>query len=78
MQTLMNRIRMATGRSYILSDQRGLSTVEYVIILVLIAVLAIGGWKTLGTNLRSKIDSSGGEIEKLDQTNTSDSNNSGG
>ena len=37
------------------SDNRGVSTVEYVIILVLIAVLGIGAWKTFGKSVSDKI-----------------------
>jgi Flp pilus assembly pilin Flp len=54
----MNMLRSAQSRSKTLAlqlDERGLSTVEYVIILVLIAVTAIGIWKTFGNTIVNKI-----------------------
>ena len=60
----MNRIRSAFGRNSIIRDERGLSTVEYVIILVLIAAAAISLWVTMGEKLRAKID---GTNQKLDE-----------
>ena len=53
------------GRFSLWSDDRGLSTVEYVIILVLVAVFAIGAWKTFGGNVKDKVDSSAGAIQGL-------------
>ncbi len=38
-------------------DERGLSTVEYVIVLVLIAVTGIAVWKGFGQTVRAKIES---------------------
>lgn len=46
-------------------DDRGLSTVEYVIILVLIAVSAIGVWTTFGNTLKGKIKSAHEEVRGL-------------
>jgi Flp pilus assembly pilin Flp len=37
------------------SDARGLSTVEYVIVLVLIAAVAIGAWKAFGKQVQCAI-----------------------
>jgi Flp pilus assembly pilin Flp len=37
-------------------DDRGLSTVEYVIILVLIAAVALGAWKQFGEDVQTKLD----------------------
>ena len=52
------------NRMTLLRDERGLSTVEYVIILVLIAAAAIGSWVTLGGKIRDKI---GATNEKMDE-----------
>jgi Flp pilus assembly pilin Flp len=41
----------------LLRDVRGLSTVEYVIILVLVAVMAIGTWKAFGSQVSGKVKS---------------------
>lgn len=37
-------------------DERGLSTVEYVILLALIAVVGIGVWKSFGETLMGKVN----------------------
>jgi Flp pilus assembly pilin Flp len=66
MKQLMNRVRSLVSGRALFRDERGLSTVEYVIILVLIAVLGIGVWRTFGEKLRAKIDYSTGEVEHID------------
>jgi len=43
-------------------DDRGLSTVEYVILLVLIAALAVGTWQTFGQNVNQHLTDSSEEI----------------
>lgn len=40
----------------IVRDQAGLSTVEYVIILVLVAAIAIGTWKTFGKTVNTGLE----------------------
>jgi len=45
-----------------LSETEGLSTVEYIIILVLIAIVGIGAWKAFGTTVKSKIEGSTGRV----------------
>lgn len=64
MQALMNRVRRFGGFSLV-RDERGLSTVEYVILLVIVAVLAIGTWQHFGTKVRENIDFSSGQMEDL-------------
>ena len=59
----------------ILRDQRGLSTVEYVIILVLIAAGAISSWRMLGGTLLNKISDS--NIAVRDMEGASSGNGSG-
>lgn len=61
----MNRVRSAFGGVSLARDERGLSTVEYVIILVLIAAAAISLWVTMGTKLRAKIDASNTELDSV-------------
>ena len=58
--------------SSLVRDEAGLSTVEYVIILVLVAAIAIGTWKTFGqtvtsglTNASNKFNS---DVTKQDLT----------
>jgi Flp pilus assembly pilin Flp len=52
----------------LLSDQRGLTTVEYVIVLCLIASVAVGLWQKFGSNvegyLQGAIDDIDGEMKK--------------
>jgi Flp pilus assembly pilin Flp len=36
----------------LLSDERGLSTVEYVVILILVAAVAIGSWSMFGHQVK--------------------------
>jgi len=46
-------------------DVGGLSTVEYVIILILIAVVGIAAWRTFGNNVVTKITSGSNQIQGL-------------
>jgi Flp pilus assembly pilin Flp len=46
-------------------DERGLSTVEYVIILVLIAAAAIGTWQTFGDTIKQKLSDSNAAIRDM-------------
>ncbi len=55
--------RRAKSPKSLLRDQRGLSTVEYVILLVLIAASAITLWVTFGTSIRTKIAAANTEME---------------
>ena len=62
----MNRFKTRLSRALAPSffrDDRGLSTVEYTIILVLIAVAGIGLWSSFGDVLTDKI---GGATDQLD------------
>ena len=49
----------------LVKNTRGLSTVEYVIILCLLAILAIGTWDKFGGAIREKLDNATDEIEQL-------------
>ena len=57
-------------RSAIISDRRGLSTVEYVIILLLIAVFAIATWTKFGTTIRGKIEEANTRMGEMDEADT--------
>jgi pilus assembly protein Flp/PilA len=37
------------------SDEEGLTSVEYALLLALIVVVAIGVWSTLGSNVKDKV-----------------------
>ncbi len=47
------------------NDEDGLSTVEYIIILILIAVVAIGAWRNFGTAVEARVTEGQGEIDGL-------------
>jgi Flp pilus assembly pilin Flp len=38
------------------NDEDGLTTVEYALLLVLIVVVAVTAWTTLGTNVKNKVN----------------------
>lgn len=65
MKRLIQLARRMNGNTGILRDERGLTTVEYVIILMLIAVLAIGAWKSFGGAVKAKVDASEQQIQEL-------------
>ncbi len=66
MDRFMKLARRAMGKNSMLGDERGLTTVEYVIILVLIAVMAIGVWKNFGSSITGQVTKSGAAIDTLD------------
>ena len=45
------------------ADARGLTTVEYTIVLCLIAALCVGVWKTFGGNVKGYIEDSTTKME---------------
>jgi Flp pilus assembly pilin Flp len=48
-------------------DDRGLTTVEYIIILCLIAVVGFGVWQKFGAKVKEKV---GGSTEQVDELPT--------
>ena len=46
-------------------DERGLSTVEYVILLVLVAVAGIVAWNNIGGTVVSKIEGSDTKLKTM-------------
>ena len=54
-----------TQRRSLSSDQEGLSTVEYIIILVLIAVLAITVWRQVGQAVETNVRDSTADVQGL-------------
>lgn len=52
-------------RSRALQSEEGISTVEYIIILMLIAVAAIGSWKVFGGEVVYKVRASTTEVNSL-------------
>ncbi len=64
---MRNRIAKFSPDSFrsLLDDARGLSTVEYVIILVLVAVMAITTWQNFGFQITGKVKESAGKIGNM-------------
>jgi Flp pilus assembly pilin Flp len=63
MTNIMNRFRHFARQTKLAKDERGVSTVEYVIILVLLAAAAVGTWSTFGDLIKTKIGAANTEIE---------------
>ena len=63
MITLQKSVARSTSIKRFCKDDRGLSTVEYVIILVLIAVSAIGIWGSFGKTIIKKVTDSNNTID---------------
>ncbi|KPK55248.1 MAG: hypothetical protein AMJ63_00245 [Myxococcales bacterium SG8_38_1] len=55
-----------TSRS-IVADERGLTTVEYIIVLGLIAVVGIAAWQQFGETLTGEIEAADGYIADVVQ-----------
>ncbi|MBX3250771.1 MAG: hypothetical protein KF901_26565 [Myxococcales bacterium] len=49
----------------LIENEEGLSTVEYIIILILIAVIAIVAWTQFGSAVKSKVEGSTTNITNL-------------
>jgi Flp pilus assembly pilin Flp len=65
---LFRRIGVSRTRAHalaVLRDERGLSTVEYVILLALIAVVAIGVWTDFGQQVHDAIENSSDKFEDV-------------
>lgn len=56
--------RMRSWRS-LLVDTRGLSTVEYIIILCLIAVVGFAIWQKFGSTVKTKVRGADGVVNGL-------------
>lgn len=52
----------------VLENEEGLSTVEYVVLLVLVVVLAVGAWQELSDHLVGHLGEANDKLETLDQT----------
>ncbi len=60
------RIAEARSRFRLLAkDDRGLSTVEYIVLLGFIVVGAVGAWQTIGDNVQDAIGKAQSESETL-------------
>ena len=57
----------ASPRNTLLADKRGLTTVEYIIVLGLIAVVGIAAWQKFGETLTGEIEAADGYIADVVQ-----------
>jgi Flp pilus assembly pilin Flp len=55
----------SNNQTSIVRDEDGLSTVEYVIILFLIAIIGIAAWKKFGNSVSSKVEGASGDVAGL-------------
>lgn len=53
------------GLSAFRRDERGLSTVEYIILMVVVVVGAVGTWNSIGGKVKAELNKSKSNIEKL-------------
>lgn len=56
-----------TTTQSIVADERGLTTVEYIIVLGLIAVVGIAAWQQFGETLTGEIEAADGYIADVVQ-----------
>lgn len=56
----------------LLNDQRGLTTVEYIIVLVLIAVCGFAIWKKFGGTVKNKTSESNSLIDEQASTTSTE------
>jgi Flp pilus assembly pilin Flp len=75
MVSLINQLKRFARGNELIRDERGLSTVEYVIILVLIAVMAIGVWQTFGASIMAQVSGSTTAIDGLNAGSSTDTGN---
>lgn len=62
---ILHSMPPSTSPSSLLRDDRGLSTVEYVILLVLIAVAGITVWESFGKTVMDKVQEADADFVKL-------------
>ena len=54
--------RVRTARRRFIADSRGANLVEYIILVGVIALIAIAGFKVFGGKVREKIDEQSGSV----------------
>lgn len=66
-------LKPASGRPSILNDERGLSTVEYVVLLVLICAGCVGLWASFGQDVYTKLQGASDEFSTTVDSDYGDS-----
>jgi Flp pilus assembly pilin Flp len=64
----MNKLEDNHGLKALALESEGLSTVEYIILLVLIAIVGIGAWQAFGNRVRSVVGHGTTQVNGLDST----------
>lgn len=62
------KIKKSKKLARLLRDERGLTTVEYIIILCLIAVVGFAIWKKFGETVKTKVGGAEGVVGTLPTT----------
>ncbi|KPK16453.1 MAG: hypothetical protein AMJ62_05565 [Myxococcales bacterium SG8_38] len=57
----------STRKPNLVSDEKGLTTVEYIIVLGLIAVVGIAAWQKFGETLTGEVEAAEGYISDVVQ-----------
>jgi Flp pilus assembly pilin Flp len=65
MQVELEKTKTKTEARSLLRDTRGLTTVEYIILLCLIAVVGFGVWSRFGGKVKERVDNSTTQVGKL-------------
>lgn len=58
-------VRRDNRRSSLHRDTRGLSTIEYVILLIVVALMGIAAWRMFGSTAQSRAAEASGEMHAL-------------
>lgn len=58
-------VRRDNRRSSLHRDTRGLSTIEYVILLIVVALIGIAAWRMFGSTAQSRAAEASGEMHAL-------------
>ncbi|MBZ0117798.1 MAG: hypothetical protein K8H88_12420 [Sandaracinaceae bacterium] len=61
----MKKVKKSNRLAALLRDERGLTTVEYIIILCLIAIVGFAVWKKFGATVKTKVSDSTDTIDTL-------------
>lgn len=49
----------------LLGDERGLSTIEYVILMAIVVIGAVGTWNEIGSKYKGKLGESRDDVNKI-------------
>ena len=61
----MQPVMRSSSPRTLLADTRGANLVEYIILVGVIALIAIAGFKAFGNNVRAKVDEQAGSVSGI-------------